>query len=1211
MFAPGPRPRSLSLLPVISLLLLAALPLAGPTGASVGDSVVALVLADTWIDQDYPTENHGSDADFTVALGYNDKTGVFYHHYALLRFDLSGVPPGAAVETATLWLYQSSAFGAYNLTLMPQAITASWLEGTVNWYNRPGHTDLGDPPTTLDLTTGWKTLDVTKIVRAWAEGSVANYGLLLKTDDAAVGSRTFRARQDEKYRPSLEIVYTVPPTATSTPTETPPSPAYVADLGDAPDGSNSSGMPMHAYYDPDVQADFPTVFGAGSPPHGPLHKNETLAFYLGLSVTAEDEADAGPDADGVNNIYPPRDAADMDGGDDGVKLPGTFDHCQVTALSLDLTVLEGAPPEAYVNVWVDWDRDGKWGGMPECDGQPAPGWAVQNQHLDLPGPGTYSFSTVGFRAYNLNAGAGLWLRITVSESPASDANGSGPAEGWQFGETEDYYLSGLPATETPTATRTSTATPTRTPTRTATPTPTRTPTRTATSTPTRTPTRTATPTSTTISLPDIIAGPLEMTQGVQDLANHMPLVRYRDTRARGYVRSSDRAVPGVRARLRAFRGGRELPHSPTESLWPVTALSSGGDRLNLADAFFFYIWPEWREGTVRFVYEVNYDHAIPERDYSNNTHEETLTFLMGSDLFVYVRPFEALQGYQYSTNDPYLPRIVFSLMRYHPVVRTIYYVDTSPMGPLLGCGFDGASTDRGQSCMLDRVDWWDRTTSDPGPRTHYVGMVDPRVRTFDASGLGDVQEQDSWVQMDPGTYSVWHLNGGTILSHELGHNRGFRHIRCSNTEANAIEPYPWPYPNCQLANVDPSGYYGLDVGYGLAGVGGPSVIGNAPNLPQPKQGFPLMGYKGPEWVSPWEYCRFLRYYNVPCTVYALSAEEALEEAVDANPVAYADPAELKALENATEHILARGMITTTEGTAELFEVQRLTDALPKLLQVQKEQIGRRRALGLSALADTIYTLVQLDGAGQELAVNEITLSEHEVNTAWRFFSELVPFVPGAVRLQVRANGNVLAARTASAHPPTVQLLAPHGGTVGPGSVVRWTASDPDGDALTFNVFYSWDRGTSWQPLAVQISGSQYTVPGPLRGTTDGLMRVIAVDGFHTAQDTSTAAFTVAPNAPQAMILAPASGTVVPPGWPVVLLGTALDLEEGSLFDEALAWRSDRNGPLGTGMEVASDALVPGWHTITLRATDSSGLSSTATIRLYVGYNALVPLILKQ
>ncbi len=75
------------------------------------------------------------------------------------------------------------------------------------------------------------------------------------------------------------------------------------DLGDAPDSSNSfPGVTMLAY--PGVNGSFPTVYQAGSPPFGPLHRHPRDRFFLGKRVSLETEADIGPDEDGLNNLGP-------------------------------------------------------------------------------------------------------------------------------------------------------------------------------------------------------------------------------------------------------------------------------------------------------------------------------------------------------------------------------------------------------------------------------------------------------------------------------------------------------------------------------------------------------------------------------------------------------------------------------------------------------------------------------------------------------------------------------------------------------------------------------------------------------------------------------------------------------------------------------------------------------------------------------------------
>jgi hypothetical protein len=231
------------------------------------------------------------------------------------------------------------------------------------------------------------------------------------------------------------------------------------DLGDAPDSSNSfAGVPMLAYPS-GVAASFPTVYLEGSPPYGPLHLRPRDMLFLGTRVSFESEADLGPDEDGINNLDPINDAADRDGGDDGLRLPVVMPHCQRTTLDYTVTVTAAFPERVYVNVWCDWNRDGDWDDRLTCDdGTVAAEWAVQNHQPTLPGPGTHGLTTPAFRSWHppsLSRLDPMWVRISVAEqpwAPGADAavGGAGPAGGYDYGETEDYYL--IPQTEqTPTA----------------------------------------------------------------------------------------------------------------------------------------------------------------------------------------------------------------------------------------------------------------------------------------------------------------------------------------------------------------------------------------------------------------------------------------------------------------------------------------------------------------------------------------------------------------------------------------------------------------------------------------------------------------------------------------------------------------------------------------------------------------------------------------
>ncbi len=87
-------------------------------------------------------------------------------------------------------------------------------------------------------------------------------------------------------------------------------------------------------------------------------------------------------------------------------------------------------------------------------------------------------------------------------------------------------------------------------------------------------------------------------------------------------------------------------------------------------------------------------------------------------------------------------------------------------------------------------------------------------------------------------------------------------------------------------------------------------------------------------------------------------------------------------------------------------------------------------------------------------------------------------------------------------------------------------------------------------------------------------------------------------APAVTITQPRKGAAVVAGSPVTLDGAATDLEDGSLSHK-IAWRSDLAGQLATGAS-ATVFLMSGVHQITATATDSQGVSTTATVSVTVG-----------
>ena len=182
---------------------------------------------------------YGTVADAYIWASSPDYTGNWENLYTgnvgsgrkrtLLHFDLSFVPTGATVDSATFSLYRLDAAG--NRTVNLYRITAAWVESSVTWNNFGGY----DPTILASFAAGgvgWKSADVTALAQGWVSSSYQNHGLLL--DDPTTVADEYETYYASEYstialRPKLSLCYhtgstatpTVTATATGTPTRTP------------------------------------------------------------------------------------------------------------------------------------------------------------------------------------------------------------------------------------------------------------------------------------------------------------------------------------------------------------------------------------------------------------------------------------------------------------------------------------------------------------------------------------------------------------------------------------------------------------------------------------------------------------------------------------------------------------------------------------------------------------------------------------------------------------------------------------------------------------------------------------------------------------------------------------------------------------------------------------------------------------------------------
>ena len=205
--------------------------------------------------------------------------------------------------------------------------------------------------------------------------------------------------------------------------------------------------------------------------------------------------------------------------------------------------------------------------------------------------------------------------------------------------------------------------------------------------------------------------------------------------------------------------------------------------------------------------------------------------------------------------------------------------------------------------------------------------------------------------------------------------------------------------------------------------------------------------------------------------------------------------------------------------------------------------------------------------------------------------------------RIKRLSEVIASVQRSAAAPAVAVTSPSAGQVLSGDMVHfsWTASDGDGDDLTYLVQYSIDAGANYETIASGLdSKTLRRKRGTLAGSTQARIRVVASDGARSSTAES-AVFAVAASAPEVFISSPGDASLLVGPRTVVLQASARDAEDGELDGTAIAWSSSLDGPLGTGaaVEVATAALSEGPHTLTATATDSSTAQASSSVTVTV------------
>ncbi|MFC1564136.1 SUMF1/EgtB/PvdO family nonheme iron enzyme [candidate division KSB1 bacterium] len=170
--------------------------------------------------------------------------------------------------------------------------------------------------------------------------------------------------------------------------------------------------------------------------------------------------------------------------------------------------------------------------------------------------------------------------------------------------------------------------------------------------------------------------------------------------------------------------------------------------------------------------------------------------------------------------------------------------------------------------------------------------------------------------------------------------------------------------------------------------------------------------------------------------------------------------------------------------------------------------------------------------------------------------------------------------------------------------LAWQSVDLDGDSLLYNLYFQTDSVFAGldQIIAEEYPDTFYTLPSALAPNTTFYWKIEVKDNkgnwrFGDVWRFSTGQYRT--NPPVVTINTPSDNSSFIIHESISFLGSATDVENGSLTGTALQWKSNRDNNIGTGSQFSTSTLTPGVHTITLTATDDNSDTGSDAIQITV------------
>ena len=601
---------------------------------------------------------------------------------------------------------------------------------------------------------------------------------------------------------------------------------------------------------------------------------------------------------------------------------------------------------------------------------------------------------------------------------------------------------------------------------------------------------------------------IEVVQVVQNVKNSVPLIAGRPTVARVFFHIVDPPQPpldGVTGILRGFHGDTELSGSPKKAFGSGSArVQNSVQREAIDQSLNYELPPDWITGDLTLRAEA----TIPPCD----TRADSLP-IQGSTTVTFGSVLEGRQSWRIGwipychlsdtacPDEAQIPAYAFLIKKLYPLAPNEFQFEEVNFGrrpgkPAVWRGNDirddkasefkaylASIYDLSESSSFDQLvgvlpqpgaDGNGSTlygTSDP----NWFGNRNPSIT--DASfghGRSTVILQTNAKNTAPlsDLNNPIRFNGATLV-HELAHNLGRTHpqrpmasgVTCQDQKPFAILNSglftDWPYDTADIQEV------GFE----------PEVPRVVPtNLTDFMSYCDLNGIE--DWVSPWTYTQLALVHLQP-GVGTVPISTNLVPAVSARTA-------VPALATSAQ-VLIRGSALRDGTAGSLKSVYNLLSGDSPAVSDPNGSHCIRFSGVAGPISDFCFTLPFVE-------METGTVLDKE------YFAVKAPLPQGVTRIALMTGGNEIASIAATSAPPQLSITSPaandqwNGGT----QTIAWTASDPDGAPLLFNVLYSADGGRSWMPLEIDLSETQYTFdPADINGGANVMFRVMATDGLNS------------------------------------------------------------------------------------------------------------------